>query len=656
MIIKLPSNVANQIAAGEVIERASSVVKELVENSIDANSKSIEIEIVNSGRDLIRVRDDGDGIEEADMPLVFHRSATSKIKTLDDIYNLVSLGFRGEALASIASVARCELSSAREGEEPGRKLTLSSDIMSGIEYISFKKGTEISVRDLFYNTPVRYKFLKSAAVEKSRVIKTVAMLALSHPGISFRLVSDGQEVLNLKGVNDLKKRISAVYGRELYKALIPISASANEIEISGYIADPSYSLGNRSQQFFIVNGRVADADILKKAMNDAYEGLLMKHRHQAYVININLPPNMVDVNVHPQKLEVKFDREDIIYSLIFNAARNALIAERSRNNEPVGTTYSYIVPETALADYAKADAASYGSLGADERAAEDKNRELTSGAELPAAEETEDSYEKRYLKQLIERISAKREEENPKASKKIEYDAILEAEELRELEYSGALKENDDYEYDESEDKDDSSDASAYLKVDFSKMRLIGQALRTYIILEEGDKIYMVDQHAAHERVLFERFYSEFKSGKIVSQMLISPYVIDIPRGEEATYQEGIEYLKSLGIEIDIENDSVVVRSLPVFNELISIEDMKQILESYMEHGRHSYTKNFMDMIIMKSCKSAIKSGDELNEVQMRDLLRMLNLCENSKSCPHGRPVMIEMERRYLDKLFKRIV
>lgn len=696
MIAILAPNVANQIAAGEVIERPSSVVKELIENSIDAGAGSIEVEILNAGRELIRVRDDGEGIEEADLPLVFRRSATSKITSLDDIYRLMSLGFRGEALASIASVARCDLSSTRRGASLGKKISIAGGVLSPAEDINFKQGTEIRVRDLFYNTPVRYKFLKSDAVEKGRLIKIVSMLALSHPSIALRLNIDGAEIFALRGNSNLKERVQALYGREFARALIPVHASSNDIEVSGYIAGPEYSLGNRSQQFFIINGRVAEADVLKKALNEAYDGLLMKHRHQAYVVTLTLPPQMVDVNVHPQKLEVKFDREDIIYSLLYNAARNALITDREEAGAGSALGFNY---ELSSAEHYLVDCVSEAHEASQQRA-EFESREAAGlpyahafaqtearpqpepvprGAGLSYSSERaedckaaatqveatqEDSYEKRYLKQLIERMQLKREEEETESpiSAKTGDGLVSEARRIWE---EGPLLHTEEEEWgsrlgdllqNEDAPLPGQEEARPYLKVDFSGMRIVGQALRTFIVLEDRTHLYFVDQHAAHERVLFERFYKEFKEGSIVSQMLISPYEIPVPRGEEGSYAEALDYFRSIGIEAEAEGDKVLIKALPVFGEPISIEDMRQLWESFLEYGKNAYNKNFVDMIIMRSCKAAIKSGDELNEIQMRDLLNMLSACQNPKTCPHGRPVVIELDRRFFDRLFKRIV
>lgn len=635
MIVKLEPNVANQIAAGEVIERPSSVVKELIENSIDAGAKSIDVEILGAGRELIRVRDDGEGIEEADFPLVFQRSATSKIKKIEDVYSLMSLGFRGEALASIASVAKCDLSSAREGAPLGKKLSVAGGEVSGIEEINFKQGTEIRVRDLFYNTPVRYKFLKSDAVEKSRVIKIVSMLALSHPNLAFHLTVDGSEVLALKAGSNLRERLQAIYGRDFARALIPMSASANDIYLAGYLAGPEYSLGNRSRQFFIINGRVAEAEILKRALNEAYDGLLMKHRYQAYALTLDIPPHLVDVNCHPQKLEVKFQMEDIIYSLVYNACRNALIADRTE---------------------ARAAMQPSGSERPKPQEPEPQEHEPQELKPIKVPGPTEESYEKRYLKQLLERVQAKKDEEvSP-----VKDESYLSYEKEMDPGLGEALAyENEEvlpYLAGAVDLKPTRDEAKPYLSMDFSCMRIVGQALKTFIVLEKGDALYFVDQHAAHERVLFERFYKEFKEGRVVSQMLLQPFEMRVPLGEEGSYAEALDFFLSMGIEAEMKDGAILVKALPVFGSIIGIEEMKHLIESYLEHGKGAYSKNFVDAIIMRSCKAAIKSGDELNEFQMRDLLSMLSSCENPKTCPHGRPVVIELDRRFFDKLFKRIV
>ncbi len=659
MIIKLPPEVSNQIAAGEVVERPASVVKELVENSIDAGAKKIFVEVENAGKDLIRVRDDGHGIASEDIELLFERNATSKVKNIEDVYNINSLGFRGEALASIASVSKIQVITRTESEALGKRALYYNGRVQSLEDSAGNLGTSFSVSDLFYNTPVRYKFMKSSSTEKAKITSILGKIAMSRPDISFTLTFDGKDVFSSLGNGDLKDTIGRIYGREFSNALVPIDAAANDVKISGFIAKQEYNRGNKAYQFVIVNGRVVESPLIKKILDEAYHGFIMKHRHQAYVVVIDLPPNMVDVNIHPQKLELKFVREDILESLLYNTVRNALI--RQQASRPVD------ISETVLPH---------------------KSPKLFDEFESKSAEQI-------YLTDLIDKKTEiqnptpvyQQEDAPPSHAKKQDSETSFSVQDDHLVAVDKEILSSDsfykDFEFTEGSDEEDLgkdlvsegdgvSDFRSFVDrfetnlressqdkplLDPENISIVGQLFKTFIICESGDTAFVIDQHAAHERVLFERFYKNFEEKGVESQLLIEPIVYIGNPAELDTLEGAMGLFENMGIILERRDETTwLIKSVPIFGTPISEDEIKLIVESYTKNGNKAYHKGFLDAIIMKSCKSAIKSGDVLNEVQMRDLLRMLYNCDNPHSCPHGRPATIELKRKDFDKIFKRIV
>ncbi len=653
MIVKLPKALCNQIAAGEVVERPSSVVKELLENSIDAGAKNIVVEIKNAGKEMISIRDDGSGIEEDDFDLVFERNATSKIRTIEDVYNVASLGFRGEALASISSVAKVVLISRHKSSPLGKKMIYYGGEVKQLEDLACSQGTNITVSDIFYNTPARYKFLKSDASEKSKIMFVMINMALSYPNISFTMISNGKEEFRTSGKGDLKECIEILFEKDFAKSLIPINASQNDIEISGFLASPEYSRGNRQAQYIFVNGRIIASKFLTRVIESSYEGMMMKRRYPAFIVKIDVPPSMVDVNIHPQKLEVKFDREDIIESLLFNTLRNALVGRRiSREaridrisaSKDVKNTLEYEIdkgfkeylqsdvsediPDGGALNWAGVDVSEYLN---DDKFENDEFRDDESISDIGGSRE--------YTEVITENREISFNENDTKEFLKTSPESI----EKQYLEEIIQKKRG----YGEIIDKE----------VNYDDFKVIGQVLKTFIVCESGNSVYYIDQHAAHERVLFERFYKAFKEKKVENQMLIEPIEYRANLAELDSVNMAMEFLTSLGVEIEKTSDrDYLIKSLPVFGEMISPDEIVDIIDKYYIDRGKTYHKYFMDKIISQSCRAAIMSGYVMNEIEMKDLINMLKECDNPHSCPHGRPTTIEMKRSDFDKLFKRVV
>ncbi len=681
MIIKLPQSIANQIAAGEVVERPSSVVKELVENSIDSGARNIVLEIANAGKDMISIRDDGCGIEESDLPLVFERNATSKIKSIEDVYNVMSLGFRGEALASISSVSKIVLISRHQDSPLGKKIIFYNDEIKESQDLAASKGTTITVSDLFYNTPARYKFLKSNASEKASIMSIMTNMALSYPDISFSVINDDREEFRTTGRGDLEEVIKLLFERDFAKALIPVESEQNDIKISGFIANPQYTRGNRSRQFIFVNGRIVHSKLVNRAIENAYEGMLMKRRYPAYVIKLDLPVNMIDVNIHPQKLEVKFDREDMVESLLYNAVRNALVNRRISRQADLNRISSY---DSSL------DSSSYENVASEEKA----DFDLAGEEEIVDSYGMGDSDETLELAKMLSEDSEEFMEDRKERYEDSDDEEFIESNEesLSSNTISkGALNWVSSYSYEKEMPSENSNASNSqiqkkefkpksienieeyYLRemlnskksygeeystdVNYDDFKLIGQVLNTFLVCECGTSVYYIDQHAAHERVLFERFYKEFKEKRVENQMLLEPIEYVANLAELDSVEKAIDFLISLDVEIErVDEKTWLIKSVPVFRDPIDADELVDIIDKYAYDRGETYHRYFIDKIIMQSCKSAIKSGDVLNHIQMQDLINMLKKCENPHSCPHGRPSTIEMKRSDFDKLFKRIV
>ncbi len=612
----LNSKIYNRIAAGEVVERPFSVVKELVENSIDAGAKNIEIEIENGGISLIKISDDGFGIEKSELKKALLPHATSKIATLKDLDNITSLGFRGEALASIASVSKISILSKPQEQEMGATIYADGGEISAITDEPTTNGTIITVKNLFYNTPVREKFLRSEKSEESEISSTVARFILGNPTISFKYTADGKVVYQSFG-DGFDSAIACVYGVKTIDDCFLVNANKNGIQIDGYVAKHHFSKGNRSYQTAFINGRFVQNQTVASAISNAYAPYMMKRQYPFYVLRITLPSEIVDVNVHPNKLDVRFANNQIVYGAIYSViskvldgsseALNIIVNNhneiKQNNNENIS---DYVKHNTQLPKKPLTVSFHDSEFKASSIKFEDE-KPLTNDCAIDIFAEN-----KLFLENL-----EKQKEELKKAEQKIEQSTLT------------SLKE----------------------------IRYVGQALNCYLIFEDGEDLYFADQHAAHERILFDKLCDGVKNMQIDCQPLLIPYVLNVNNAEYDFLLSKMEVLNKLGIEIsEFGTNAFKVSAIPTF--LVNM-DIKAFFDDVLSdlNQLKTFTVNdlLVDKLAQKACKSAIKAGDKLSQLEIDALL--IKLKENiGIKCPHGRPVVIKITKMEIDKWFKRIV
>ena len=611
----LSSKIYNRIAAGEVVERPFSVVKELVENSIDAGAKNIEIEIENGGISSIKITDDGFGIEKSELKKALLPHATSKISTLKDLDNIISLGFRGEALASIASVSKISILSKPNEQEVGAVIYAEGGDIAEITDMPTTNGTIITVNNLFYNTPVREKFLRSYKSEENEISSTVARFILGNPTISFKYVADGEVVYQSFG-DGFDSAIACVYGVNVINDCFLVDANKNGIQINGYVAKHHFSKGNRSYQTVFINGRYVQNQTVSSAIANAYEPYMMKRQYPFYVLRISLPSEIVDVNVHPNKLDVRFANNQIIYGSIYSVISKVLDGSSealniiiNNNNEIKANTGEIIT------DYVKHNAPlPKKTLSVSFHDSEYNSSSLSFDSEKSVNSESAiDIFTENKL--FLEKLE--KQKEQLKAEQNVEQNTLT------------SLKE----------------------------IRYIGQALNCYLIFEDGQDLYFADQHAAHERILFDKLCDGVKNMKIDTQPLLIPYVLNVNNAECDFLLSKSEALKSLGIEIsEFGKNSFKVSEIPTF--LVNM-DIKAFFDDVLEdlNELKTFTVNdlLIDKLAQKACKSAIKAGDKLSQIEIDVLLEKLKENVGIK-CPHGRPVVIKITKMEIDKWFKRIV
>jgi DNA mismatch repair protein MutL len=553
-IIILDESIVKKIAAGEVIERPASVVKELVENSLDAGADSIEVRVKESGKKYISVRDNGCGMNEEEAKLSILRHSTSKIKTLDDLFSIKTLGFRGEALPSIATVSFLTLITKDKESEIGTKLEVEGGKIKKIEKLATPQGCEVIVQNLFYNTPARLKHLKSNWTEMFHISNIVTVYSLISSEISFKLYQDGIQIFNSPKTNSLKEKILYSFGREVFEKMIYIEGENGEIKIKGFISLPELNRSNRYNQIFFVNSRWVKNKIFNISLEEGYREYLQKERYPVCIIYFEIPENLIDVNVHPTKMEIRISQEENLKNLIRETVKNSL-------NNLKKVKYFEIEKEV-------------------------EKREINS---VPQIKETKISY---------------------LAKEKIQ-------EEL-------------------------------FFKKDF---QLVGQIYSTYIIVEEKDRILIIDQHTLQERYLFE--YLKKNKRKINVQNLLYPIVIQVTPFEYILLKNNIDFFKEFGFQIEeFGNNSFILRSVPyIFTRIKNEQDFRELLESiYPEIERKDEEK----LLKKIACKSSIKAGDNLEKEEIYKLLEYFEKLDNSYTCPHGRPLMIEITKSELDKKFLR--
>ena len=619
----LPKEVYQLIAAGEVVERPSSVIKEMIENSIDAGAKSITVEIKNGGTTYMRITDDGCGIAKSEVKKVFIPHATSKIKYSEDLDKIATLGFRGEAMASIAAVAKVQLLTRTPDEEVGTRYEIA-----GSQEIEFCEagcpvGTTICVADIFFNTPARMKFLKKDVTEANAVASVVEKIAVSHPEISFRFIRDGKQTLITSGNGELKDAIYSVFGREFAQSLIPVDYTNNNMRVSGFVTKPSMSRKSRGMQFFFINSRLVKTQTAMAALEQAYRNSIMVGKYPGCVLNIECDSSFVDVNVHPAKIEVRFANEKPVFDLVYYATKSAIEA----GDTPVEMRFNKNVQKPAQDFWAKPEPPVQTTFTHTEKedfddvwsvSASVVNKDYFSKKENEIVNETPTQ---KFSLNISEIIKAENDEESVQKAK---------TDEPTEQNIDNASKPS------------------------IPDFKLIGEVFKTYILIEMESSLYIIDKHAAHERMNFEKLKSSLE---INSQVLLSPVTVRLSTDEYNTVLQNIDLYTKCGFFIeDFGNSTVIVRECP---SILDGEDVAGLIEETAEKlldGKTDITPDKLDWILHSaSCRAAVKAGDYTSRYEMEIFVKKLLANPDIRYCPHGRPVMIKLSKYDIEKQFGRV-
>ncbi len=715
-IVLLDEQTANQIAAGEVVEGPASVVKEMVENAVDAGATQVQVEIRNGGVKMIRVTDNGSGMERDDVEMAFERHATSKIRQIGDLDTIRSMGFRGEALASIASVSRLEMLTRTAEDEIGVKVVIDGGHIQSVEDAGCPVGTTFLVRDLFHNTPARYKFLKKDTTEAARVEDVLERLALAHPDVSIQFRSNGETLIHTPGNGDLASTIYSLYGKETANALLPLNLDREGIRVTGFIGRPAIARGNRARQTVLMNQRFIQNRSITAALDEAYKTLLMTRQFAFAVIVLEVPPMRVDVNVHPAKLEVRFSEEGIIFSAVHGAVRNALMAGslagelapvetfggKARETGVRETTAALLVTEqqrfvaapSAMPDQAgirigsevvetrrvapAVSAREEGPQGVmlDQVLGEKQPCPIIAApaslipAQIPASEAPVAATPEQALAGgspvpfALEQVHIDKSPVLPALEQipviQMPVPAVLEQLPASESPVPAAPGRIFVDSQQVPEGQPHSSDAASgtVRHPVFLEMRIVGQVFDSFIVLQQGDEMLLLDQHAAHERIRFEDLKWSLESGQAPSQPLLQPVRLELSAMEYGQAVQSMDALHKLGFDLEtFGRNTILVRAIPsTFDGGLTETELASILTDWPAESARRQGGISEEILHRISCKGAIKANRQMGSMEIKALLERLSGLENPYSCVHGRPILLRFPRRELEKRFKRIV
>lgn len=628
----LDKNTIDKIAAGEVVDRPSSIVKEMLENAIDAKSTAITVEIKEGGISFIRITDNGEGIAKEDIRNAFMRHATSKINAVEDLLSIHSLGFRGEALSSIAAVSQVECISKTPNELIGIRYCIEGGEEKAMEEVGAPAGTTFIIRNLFYNTPARRKFLKTAATEASYISSIVERIALSHPDVSIRFINNSQTKLHTSGNAKLKDIIYSIYGRDICSNVLEVDEAALNMRITGYVGKPIISRGNRNNMIYFINGRYIKSKIIYSAIEEAYKPYLMQHNYPFCILHFEIDSSLIDVNVHPSKMELRFENPMDVYNFFFQAVRN-VIAKRE------------LIPEVTDSDIPV------------------KNKEKI----------TVKSMEKTVVKPP-EPFEIKRIEEEKKEI--IESKDISESSFIRETSvYDNSKSPESVKEPDKTNNHTDASQTESIIKVEDTKQidlfnnqflsekervkhKMIGQLFDTYWLIEYDNNLYIIDQHAAHEKVLYEKTMKQFRNKEFTSQQLNPPIILTLTMAEAELLERFMDNFTELGYEIEsFGGKEYAVRAVPDNLYAIGSEALlRSLIDNLSENSTNIKSDLITEKIASMSCKAAVKGNNRLSFDEADALIEQLLSLDNPYNCPHGRPTIISMSKYEIEKKFKRIL
>lgn len=653
----LSPQIYNRISAGEVVERPVSVVKELVENSIDAKATKLKIEIEDGGIKKICVSDNGCGISKEDLPLAFLPHATSKISNLDDLDSISSLGFRGEALASISSVSMVCLSTKTKDSETGFQINANGGEISKISEVARLDGTTLTVSNLFYNTPARAKFLKRPKMEESEITHFVEKILFAHPQIELEYIVDGKTIFNHNG-SSLADAIYLVYGRDVYDRLLPLEYEEDGVKVSGYVVSPKISRPNRTYQSLFVNGRYVENYMVSACVQGAFESFLMKGRFPIYIIKLEIPFDRVDVNVHPNKKEVKFDNPSHIFGIIRRAVERALISTNmiadyefenknesdwqkfhiENDPEPQRTSFNSF-QKTEVDKLTDGEGASFIKIDADiteknytfPRDYQKKGISIINMPDFSSVKGDKsssqgmirfDQPENGFLHEAEIKV---KDEEKP----------LVPVRELDNLEREEFVEEK-------------------FLKTDAEDIKIIGVVFKTYIITEFEDSLYVVDQHAMHERQLYDKLRAQIEKHTVAKQDLLLPYQIKLTAKDLAIFESNLPAILNLGFEIEKNGENYEIKSVPLVLSSINLEKFVSDVLSEEFVSEKTASSFINEKLCQTACKHAIRAGDDVSKDEILYLINKLK--EGVALCPHGRPIVVKITRKELEKMFKRVL
>ena len=675
----LDKSIYNMIAAGEVVERPASVVKELIENSIDAQSTHITVEIKNGGMTYIRIADNGVGMSAEDLKKAILPHATSKIKTREDLDKIYTLGFRGEALASICAVSRVEIYSKEKDAPIGNMIAVEGGVITEESEAGCADGTTIIVRNLFFNTPARMKFLKKDSTEAAYVTDVVNKAVLGNTSLTFKYIQNGKPVLSSAGDSELKNAIYAVYGKDYMKHLIEVSYEDENVKVSGCIGDTFLSKPNRTYQTFFINSRSILSRVMSAAIGEAYKNTLMTGKFPFCVLSVKINAHLVDVNVHPTKMEVRFSDDRKIFDAVYWACKNALQKDKYIPEITVEKRNFPFAPDPKSTEQKRIDFLKDGFVKDESqykketevKKAEPKTepkKEIKPETKPSQPEKREENFgfvrtstgfvkkeEKSYSDGLRENIDNILREYAEKKEETSEASATEIKEEIPSPKATETLSEKPVSHT--TEEKDTTTEEKKIFKADID-YKIIGQIFETYIIIQKGDEMHLIDQHAAHERLYFEEFLKDYKEGSIQSQILMMPYTFEFSSGDYSKINENIEFFKSAGFDIEpFGINTVIVRRIPVQASDISIRDLViEMAEKLDKNKGMSPSEREYDALHTMACKRALKGNHLLSMKEMEHLIDRLQTLDTINTCPHGRPIEIKMTRYQIGKQFKRIV
>ena len=651
----------DKIAAGEVIERPASIIKELVENAIDAGASAVTVEIKEGGISFIRITDNGCGIPKEEVPLAFLRHSTSKIRSVDDLTTVASLGFRGEALSSIAAIAQVELITKTKDEVTGTRYRIEGGAEKAIEDTGAPDGTTFLVHQIFYNTPARRKFLKTPMTEASHVSELMTRLALSHPEVSIQFINNGQEKLHTSGNGKLKDIVYHVFGRDIANNLLETNERIDGIQVQGFIGKPIISRGNRNYENYFINGRYVKSNIIAKAIEDAYKDLTMQHKYPFTVLHFTMDGTDLDVNVHPTKMELRFSNQQGVYNFVYNALKQTL-------SEPE------LIPRVELPETKEVPVKAEKIV---EQKQEQPMTPVREERKPPVIEEEKNlDY---FMKKMRERVTAYHQQAlevkpTPQPSvvqESVNYEALPASQPVavnepapEQLtvpkepmpEQAVATREKKSVVI---EKQLDFFEEKLLTKKAVQEYKIIGQLFETYWLVEFHEQLYIIDQHAAHERVLYEKTLRGMKDREFTSQYLSPPIILNLSMQEEETLNTHMDIFTNIGFEIEpFGGDSYAIRAVP--DNLFSIakkELFTEMLDQLVDGIHSSLAPDIVaEKVASMSCKAAVKGNSRLSAAEVETLIGELLELENPYHCPHGRPTIIAMTKRELEKKFKRIV